>query len=152
MLPAFLESTDKRLTHSWSISTCPLTQLLATTISCLEKCVLIGILCSTLPTCPKLQLLSYIQSLLNSPVHPPVEVACVVTGFKISHGWSTFLHQKHGELSYPCVSLLTSKNREDPPIPSAQQLAHGFFTERLRTNRGTGPQHQNHTYRVILGA
>ena len=55
MLPAFLESTDKRLTHSWSISTCPLTQLLATTISCLEKHSLNNIFIPSPPACPKLQ-------------------------------------------------------------------------------------------------
>lgn len=65
---------------------------------------------------------------------------------EISHGWSTCLHQKHG-LSYLLhLSLFFPRDLEGLPIPSTQQLPHGFFTNRSRTNWRTG-QYQNHLYR-----
>jgi hypothetical protein len=45
--------------------------------------------------------------------------------FKISNGWLPFLPQKHGEL-FPCICLFL-QGPGNSPIPSAQQLAHGFF-------------------------
>ena len=40
--------------------------------------------------------------------------------FEISHGWSTLP-------LLPCIFLLAPRAQTSPLIPSAQQLAHGFF-------------------------
>ena len=59
----------------------------------------------------------------------------VATLTKISHGWLAFFFLKHCELFF-LFSLasgqVTSRDTEDLPIPSVQQLPHGIFTDKSR--------------------
>lgn len=50
--------------------------------------------------------------------------------------------------STPLRSVSFSQNLEVLSLPSSQQLAHGFFTDRSRTNWGIR-QHQNHPYVIV---
>ena len=69
-------------------------------------------LISVFPTCPKLQL-------INSSDHLSVGAACVATLF-----WD--LIWLPGSPLLPCV-FFSSRHPEVLPVPSAQQLAHGFL-------------------------
>lgn len=97
-----------------------------------------------LSTCPQLQLLCSIQFLLNTlstglQEHPRARMA--------GH-----LFSLRRVVTLPLLSVHLFASSRDPevlPIPSTQQLAPGLFTDRSKTNQGTGPQHQNHPYRGV---
>ena len=95
-------------------------------------------------------------SLFNNPKLPSHLVVFLISCLgkwpmaalpKISHGWSPFLLPKHGE--YPSISLLFVCQLAcgDPkvlpflPLPIHWQLG-------SRTNWGTGPQHENHPFKL----
>ena len=122
-LNPWIKDTDTQLL----ISTCLLTQLLGSTISGLEKHVLINILSSAPPHLP----FTLVVQLHWVPVKHHRPPTC-----RSGHRPQLYPRSHKLHICLPCVCFFSSR---DPSIPSAQQLAHSFFTDRPGTDWGTGP-------------
>lgn len=103
--------------------------------------------------------LALINTLSSAPLHPPstlfapihlapakhpqpptrrsVEVTCGRSAWDLT--WLlAFLSLQHGPVVSILLLSLACRDPEVPPIPSVQQLTYVFFTDRWRTNWGTG--------------
>lgn len=76
------------------------------------------------------------------PLHLRSYIATLLLGFSLRN----ITNSPSPLLVSVCLPVGT---REVLPILSAQQLAYGFFTDRSRTNWGSGHQHQPHSYTWI---
>ena len=148
--PDSLECMNKRHTHRLLIFNFLWTQLLGATIFCLWKCALIYILISAPPTCPKLKVV-HIHLVPAKHPWPPTYRSSL-------YGHVIMRSHKAGQLFFiRCLTILCLSSLTSLCLPPGTQKSHlslppsnwpmAFFTDRSRTNWGTGPQHQNCSYR-----
>ena len=127
-------------THSCSFSTCLWTQSLGTTISCLEKCALNNVLISD-------PLALHFRGFDYLPVGGPV-----LTFLPRPHmaAWFSLQTMMGNSPLLPCICLLFLQEPRSPAYSFYPVLAHGFVTDRSRTNWGTGPQPQTRPLHLYI--